>query len=174
MIPEHIEHSNKPEHDIKPDVQAVQVPEQIKPVDKAFEQYKQVDEKKPEESPYVVKQASKKDDTTNQPTEPDKTELQIEIETVLADGLEAAYQTMTPPQQEKFRRKGEEVAKAIEEMAVKFKLTARRVLRLITDWLRMIPGVNKYFLEQEAKLKTDDILKLHREKLLRDQQLPKY
>jgi len=28
------------------------------------------------------------------------------------------------------------------------------------DWLKILPGVNKFFLEQEAKIKTDKILAL--------------
>jgi len=28
------------------------------------------------------------------------------------------------------------------------------------NWLKLIPGVNKFFLEQEAKIKTDEVLKL--------------
>lgn len=172
MLPEHehLEHQ-KVEH--VPEV-PIKSPEQIKPVDQAFEDYKKVDEKKPEESPYVVKQASKTPADQTAEEEADKTALQIEIESVLASGLDTAYATMTPPQQEKFRKKGEEVAQAIEDMALKFKLTARRVLKLITDWLRMIPGVNKYFLEQEAKLKTDDIIALHRKRILDSQQKTKY
>jgi hypothetical protein len=34
-------------------------------------------------------------------------------------------------------------------------------LKLIREWLLIIPGVNKYFLEQEAKIKTDKIQQLY-------------
>jgi len=34
---------------------------------------------------------------------------------------------------------------------------------LIKKWLLLIPGVNKYFLEQEAKIKADEIVKMKNE-----------
>jgi len=45
-------------------------------------------------------------------------------------------------------------------MVGSFKIKARKVLHLIRDWLKIIPGINKYFLEQEAKIKTDKIIEL--------------
>lgn len=85
-----------------------------------------------------------------------------EIEKMLSQGLSQLYQAMTPEQQEQFRTKGEETATAIEQMVTNFKATTRKVLGLIRGWLQFIPGVNKYFLEQESKLKTDDIMKYQR------------
>jgi hypothetical protein len=40
------------------------------------------------------------------------------------------------------------------------KIHAKKVVELIRDWLLTIPGVNKFFLEQEAKIKTDRVLEL--------------
>jgi len=37
------------------------------------------------------------------------------------------------------------------------KFSFRKALGLIRDWLRIIPGVNRFFLEQEAKIKADKI-----------------
>jgi hypothetical protein len=96
-----------------------------------------------------------------------KSQLQDKYEEVMADGLGDVYHTMTPAQQEKFRKRGEEIAKVIEELTVHLKLTARKVIELIRAWLKMIPGINRYFLEQEAKLKTDEIMKLGQAEMLR-------
>jgi hypothetical protein len=41
-------------------------------------------------------------------------------------------------------------------------IKAKEVLKLIVIWLRFIPHVNKYFLEQESKIKTDKILDLYK------------
>ncbi len=87
-----------------------------------------------------------------------------EIEEAMSEGLAEVYQAMTPAQQAIFRQRGEEVATKIEVMMKTFSATAKKVVELIRDWLKTIPGVNKYFLEQESKLKTDTILKLQRKK----------
>ncbi len=85
----------------------------------------------------------------------------------MAEGLAATYSSMAPAQQEKFRQRGEEVAKLIEGMIEHLKLTAHKALQLIRSWLQLIPGINKYFLEQEAKLKTDAIMKYSRDQMLK-------
>lgn len=91
-----------------------------------------------------------------------KTPERMEIEKILSDGMSELYQTMTPQQQEAFRLKGDETATAIEQMVHNLKASTRKVVSLIRDWLQLIPGVNKYFLEQESKLKTDEIVKYQR------------
>lgn len=89
-----------------------------------------------------------------------KSEVRKEIEELLSEGLTDIYQTMTPKEQEVFRKKSEETATAIEGLVSTFRATADKVVQLIRAWLKTIPGVNRFFLEQESKLKTDDILKL--------------
>ena len=87
-----------------------------------------------------------------------KDTLTQEIEDILAEDLTDLYLKMTPSQQELFREKGEETAGKIRELLIVAKVNARKVLDLIRSWLKMIPGVNRFFLEQEAKIKTDKIL----------------
>lgn len=170
--PDHLEH--RP--DTTTTVERQPQPEQPRPVEQpvvaeqAFEQYKQVNEDKPDESPYVVRQAQRKPTDDVMTDDAQKTPTQIEIENIMADGLGSTYQTMTPEQQEKFKKRGEEVARAIEFMTMHLKLTARKVLHLIRSWLKLIPGINKFFLEQEAKLKTDDIMKYGREQMIKRRQ----
>ncbi len=67
---------------------------------------------------------------------------------------------MNPALRQKFRKEGERVTAQIVEMVRHAKVNARMVLKLLTDWLKLIPGVNHFFLTQEAKIKTDRILKL--------------
>ena len=45
-------------------------------------------------------------------------------------------------------------------MVRQYKVEVKRVLTMLKDWLTSIPGVNRFFLEQEAKIKTDRILEL--------------
>lgn len=152
-----------------PQPQEIKKPiENLPPKEQAFEEYKQVNDDKPEESPYVVRQAAHKDKTDQVMTDDvGKSPMQVQIENIMATGLEEAYQTMDAKQQEAFRVKGEEVAHEIESLATRLKLTARRVIHLLRSWLKLIPGVNKFFLEQETKLKTDDIMKYAHEQTMK-------
>lgn len=80
------------------------------------------------------------------------------VEDILAEGLMDLYATFPEDRKATFRQKGEEVARKIRDLIVKGKHKALEVLRLIRMWLHTIPGVNSFFLEQEAKIKTDRIL----------------
>lgn len=67
---------------------------------------------------------------------------------------------MSPNKREEFRVKGEETTKKINELLGQTKIKVKKIINLIKAWLKIIPGVNKFFLEQETKLKTDKILKI--------------
>jgi hypothetical protein len=83
-----------------------------------------------------------------------------EIENVLAQGLIDVYKQMPPKKQAEFKREGEKMAVKIRAMVTRARLKVRDILKMIRRWLQMIPGINKYFLEQEAKIKTDKIIEL--------------
>lgn len=68
---------------------------------------------------------------------------------------------MTPAQQRVFKVEGERTATAIRRLLEQLKVRAKTILDLIRRWLRVIPGVNKFFMEQEAKIKTDKVMALH-------------
>ncbi|KKT71356.1 MAG: hypothetical protein UX09_C0027G0003 [Candidatus Uhrbacteria bacterium GW2011_GWE2_45_35] len=87
-----------------------------------------------------------------------KDELEKTIENILSEDLTDLFLDMNPEQQEAFREKGEETASKIREILNSTKINIRKIVSLIIDWLRMVPGVNKFFLEKEAKIKTDKIL----------------
>lgn len=87
-------------------------------------------------------------------------EVALRVEKIMEEGLGDYYQQLSPTAQIVFKRKGEEAATEISQMVRSLNLKVRRVLRLLRDWLLTIPGVNKFFLEQEAKIKTDRILEL--------------
>jgi hypothetical protein len=78
---------------------------------------------------------------------------------------------LPPDQQAAFKKVGEETAEKIKGMMDSGKLKAKKVVDLIKDWLKMIPGVNKFFLEQEAKIKTDKIMLLAEEERRRQQDM---
>ena len=99
-----------------------------------------------------------------------KDEVIIEVERILEEGLGPYYASLPPEAQPLFKKKGEDVATHISTMVRTFRLNIHRAFQLITDWLKIIPGVNKLFLEQEAKIKTDRILALMEER--RKDELP--
>lgn len=86
------------------------------------------------------------------------------IETILSEHLDELYMQMTPAQQMQFKQKGEETASKIEKLLLDVKVKIKEVLILLREWLKVIPGVNKFFIEQEAKIKADRILNLHEQK----------
>ncbi|MDP2709532.1 MAG: hypothetical protein Q8O93_05875 [bacterium] len=85
---------------------------------------------------------------------------QKEIESVMSSGLEDVYLSLTPAKRREFKKAGELAAAKINGLLEKVKLNLGEIVKLIKKWLALIPGVNKYFLEQEAKIKADEIVKM--------------
>lgn len=88
-----------------------------------------------------------------------------EVETILSEGLEEFYQQMSPEDQNNFRILGEKTAGIIVTLLEQARATSARILQLLRKWLAIIPHVNRFFLEQESKLKTDHIMALQRRKI---------
>lgn len=82
-----------------------------------------------------------------------------EVEDILEDDLESIYTELDPNTQKTFKEQGEETAKQIVVTIHKLKHHTRKIIKLISSWLKIIPGINKLFVEQEAKIKTDKIEK---------------
>jgi hypothetical protein len=55
---------------------------------------------------------------------------------------------------------GEETVEKINSLLDKTKIKIGKIINLIKKWLKIIPGINQFFLEQEAKIKTDKIINL--------------
>jgi hypothetical protein len=96
-----------------------------------------------------------------------KDRLSREIESVLEEDLTDMYLAMTPTQQTKFKVKGEEVREKVRSLVSEARVSAKKIFLLIREWIKMIPGVDAFFLEQEAKIKTDKILLVSHEELKR-------
>lgn len=89
---------------------------------------------------------------------------QKKIEKVLSDGLDETYKKMDPELQKRFKQKGEQTAVQINQMLDKAKVRSKKIMKMIRKWLSLIPGVNKFFLDQEAKIKADSIIEIKDEK----------
>lgn len=93
------------------------------------------------------------------PIVPAKSPLAQNIEHIMEAELGDFYLQLNPREQLEFKRRGEETATAIERLIVTAKVTVQKVFQLIASWLRIIPHVNRYYLEQEAKIKADRIMR---------------
>ena len=89
---------------------------------------------------------------------PVKTEEQKKVESILSDGLADLYTQLPENRRDEFKKKGEETASQIVILMQSAKVKVGKVVELIRGWLSMIPGVNKFFLEQESKIKADRLL----------------
>ena len=87
-------------------------------------------------------------------------EITVKIEKILEEGLNEPFQRLSPIAQQEFKLKGEQTAFKIRELMRGAHVKIKKIFRLIIEWLRMLPGVNIFFLEQEAKIKADKILAL--------------
>jgi len=88
------------------------------------------------------------------------TKRQKEIEDIMSQDVRDMYMQMTPDKQKEFKVKGEETAKEINNMLDRAKFEVGKIIELLKRWLLIIPGVNKFFIEQEAKIKADEIIRL--------------
>lgn len=93
-----------------------------------------------------------------------KSPLLLNVEKILEEDLEQVYFSMQPVEQAAFKERGDAVAKDIEGLIGKARATAERIIALIRSWLQMVPGVSRFFIEQESKIKTDRLLALQRKK----------
>ncbi|MFA5109684.1 MAG: hypothetical protein WC458_04040 [Patescibacteria group bacterium] len=82
------------------------------------------------------------------------------IDDILAEGLNEIFLKMKPEERKEFQRRGEETVVKINELLSRTKVKVNKILNLIRRWLKLIPGINKFFLEQEAKIKTDKIIRI--------------
>jgi hypothetical protein len=82
------------------------------------------------------------------------------IDQILEEGLSEVFLKMSPQEQQAFKVKGEETVSKINILLSQTKVKINKIIDLIRDWLKFIPGINKFFLEQETKIKADKIIKM--------------
>ena len=145
----------------KPSIPAVETPserEAFEPADAAQEQFLE----RPEATAAKAR-VIEGVPTTPVPVVPvvvAKDDVTLEVERILEEGLGDFYATLPPHAKELFKKKGETASIEISAMVRSLNLKFKRALQLVRDWLLTIPGVNKFFLEQEAKIKVDRLKEL--------------
>ncbi len=89
-----------------------------------------------------------------------KDKVITQIEEIMSEDLTDAFLKLPADKQQEFKQKGEEAAGMIKELLTAVKINAKKIFEILRAWMKLIPGVNRFFLEQEAKIKTDKILRL--------------
>ena len=90
----------------------------------------------------------------------DKSAMERAIDRVLEEDLGVIFWSMPEDDRQKFRESGEVAAAKIKTLLEQAAVKAIEIFNVIVAWLKTLPGVNSFFIEQEAKLKTDKIMKL--------------
>ena len=83
-----------------------------------------------------------------------------EIDNILSSGLHEVFLQLDKKRQAEFKLKGEETVSKINGLLNESKIRIDKIISLIKKWLKLIPGINQFFLEQEAKIKADKIVDL--------------
>jgi len=84
--------------------------------------------------------------------------LKEAIDNILEEGLEDIYLNLPKETQKEFKVKGEEATNKINNLLKETKVKAKKIIQVIMEWLKLVPGINKFFIKQTAKIKTDKIL----------------
>ncbi len=84
------------------------------------------------------------------------------IEHILEENMSSFFKTLNKSQQLEFKETGEKAAMSIKAIIHRGAYKIKDIVSLITRWLRSLPGINKFFLEQEAKIKADKIIDLYK------------
>src|SRR3972149_5812322 len=87
-----------------------------------------------------------------------KSPLLLEIESIMEENLREIYQNMPDELKLRFNSEGEKTAGEIKNLMQSLKATTKKLIEALKKWLLIIPGINKFFLEQEAKIKADKIM----------------
>ncbi len=84
----------------------------------------------------------------------------LALDGILSEGLEETFLAMSAEKQKNFKEEGEVTVKKINILLDAAKINISKIATLIRKWLSIIPGINHFFLDQEAKIKTDKIIKI--------------
>lgn len=82
----------------------------------------------------------------------------LEVEELLSHNMTDVFLALPADRKRAFKESGEEAARKIQALVATGRATARKIFDIVRDWLRGLPMINRFFLEQEAKIKTDEIV----------------
>jgi len=146
------------------EISKVEVPEAEKErLEPRPEEVEKVEEKKVEEMKEEEKEAAPPPAAAAPAPAPVDTELK-DIQNVMQENIIELYSQMPPAEQKKFKEEGVRTAQNIKTLLGQVKVNVKKIVELLRRWLSRLPGINKYFLEQESKIKLDKLLAIKKEK----------
>ena len=105
--------------------------------------------------------------TTGAPPPISKSPTLQAVEQVLEADLAEIYFRLEPANRQRFKLQGEVTAREIETLLLDTKQHVeqkmRRIFGLLVEWLKLLPGVNRFFIKQEAKIKTEQVMAINRD-----------
>lgn len=99
--------------------------------------------------------------TTNPSVQDNSVRLE-KVEAILSRDMDSIFLSLDSQKQQEFKIAGENAARQIESLVQKAKTTIKDIILVIINWLKIVPRINKFYLEQEAKIKADEIMKLYK------------
>jgi hypothetical protein len=135
-----------PEQENIPETTEVQAPQEAKQVEQVIQKAPTIKTKPLQNKPQAIPKV--------------RDEMTLKIEKIMEEDLKDAFTELTTVQKQQFKIKGEETAEKIKLLLTKTKINIKKVVKLLLEWLKILPGINKFFLEQEAKIKADKIIAL--------------
>jgi len=139
--------------------QFLEIKEKEEKMKEQFEQEKETVKEQTEETMTEALDLESKNHLKKQTAQPVDPQLKA-IQDILQEDIYELYIKMSPEEQEVFRQEGKRVAVAIKGILNSVKVNVKKIIKLIRNWLRHLPGINKYFIEQESKIKLDKLLDL--------------
>jgi hypothetical protein len=146
-------------------------PEQVTPVDQSvetsldatkIEQVPQAQAPEKLDDDQIVAQVALPDDQA--PVVPMTSEvIHTEVDNILSNDMDNVFLSLDAGTQRAFKLKGEETTNKITALLMGTKVKVSEITKLILEWLRIIPKANKHYLEQQAKIKTGEIIKIKNE-----------
>ncbi|MBU1036971.1 hypothetical protein KKF32_02960 [Patescibacteria group bacterium] len=136
------------------------VPVEIKPEQQLEEEKGISPEKEFLQKPPVVSKPPEGSAAVQAKTTVAQDSVYTKVEKILEENLDELYLNMPQATKEEFRKKGEETATKVSQLLKTTKVKVKEIFRLIVSWLKIIPGINRFFLEQEAKIKTGKIMSI--------------
>lgn len=167
MIANPTEHKNTPAPErrpfpVVPENSDVEIDAPIENAEQAGEQESTPAENRPQITTSAEKTTLRRKPVVTLPATRDP--VVLKIEKIMESGVGDAYNRLSPIAKQEFKIKGEQTAIKISNLLKSTHIKVKKIFQLIMEWLKLLPGVNHFFLEQEAKIKTDRIIGLHQPK----------
>ncbi len=82
------------------------------------------------------------------------------IEEILSNELEDIFFSLPVELRQEFKQRGEAAAVEIKNILSGEKVNGSKIMKIIKEWLRLIPNANEHYIKQESKTRADNLLKL--------------